>query len=128
VELEDLVKEKPTPTQMLLAVTTPIFTPEIGARLALARMKLLMDQKEFGAKLGIAQQQVSKLEAGRLRTLEKPFTTQALWDALGNSFSFVMYGTGEDRFPPDHVRKTYWDAKAAPKGNRTERFRFWETK
>jgi transcriptional regulator with XRE-family HTH domain len=118
--------EKRTPAEMFASISTPIFTAEMGDRMALARMKMLLDQRELGTRLGISQQQVSKLEQGKVRVLEKPFTLEQFLKVFGKSSSFVLFGTGEDNFPRS-IRLTYWEEKSAAKGNRVPRTPFWES-
>lgn len=112
-------KEKKSPAVEITEVTTPIFNAEMGARLRLMRMKLLMDQRELGAKLGIGQQQVSRLESGKIVTLERPFTCAKLREVFGDLYMFILLGRNPERFPSGHIGKAYWDHKNAPKGNRT---------
>lgn len=109
--------EQKTPTEMLLDATTPIFTKEVGERMALARMKLLWDQKELGEKLGISQQQVGKIESGH-RIAERALSTAKFKEVFGDAFMFILFGTGDHRFPENHIRKTYWNHRNSKKGNR----------
>lgn len=111
--------EKKTLQQQLDEVTAPVFTREIGARLRWIRMKLLLDQAALGEKLGLGQQQVSRLEKGRDFHRESPITVTKLKEILGRDFLFVMLGTGEDKYNFNSILSKYWDAKNAPKGNRT---------
>jgi DNA-binding XRE family transcriptional regulator len=113
--------DKKTPAEAIADVTTPMFNGEIGSRLKLVRMKLLLDQAEFGERLGIGQGAVSRLETGKVTVLERPFTTTKFREVVGTHFMFVMFGTNPERYSVGHINKAYWDHKNAAKGNRTER-------
>lgn len=89
--------------------TTPIFNAEIGERMKYMRMKMKMDQKELGAKLGVSQQTISSLETGKIRVPEKPFTTHQFLEVFGKLASHVLYGTND--FPYGHITREYWDAR-----------------
>lgn len=100
-------------------ITTPIFTPAMGQRLKLARMKMLWSQAELGNALGISQQQVGRLEDGRQQTMINPFTTGAMRGALGKHFEFVAFGSRAELYNPASIGAAFWNSRHAPKGNRT---------
>lgn len=110
--------EKKSPAEALADVTAPIFSKEIGSRLKLVRMKLLLDQKELGEKLGIDQGAISRIETGKIQVLQRPFTTAKFREVVGQHFMFVMFGTNPERYSVGHINKTYWDHKNAAKGPR----------
>jgi len=89
-------------------VTTVVFTPAMGARLAIARMKLMIDQREIGTRLGISQAAVSRLELGQAKVVESVLV--ATWKrVLPQLFPYVLFGTNEERFNRGKIVKAYWD-------------------
>lgn len=102
---------KLTASERVYAASTPIFTPEMGQRLKLARMKLLMDQSELGEKLGCSQSAISHLEKGSQKTSREPFTVLQFKDVFGPLWTYVLFGTNEASLSPAHIRKVYWDAR-----------------
>jgi transcriptional regulator with XRE-family HTH domain len=92
-------------------ILTPIFDGRIGHRLKVARMRLHLDQVEMSMLLGIAQQQLSKLERGHLRYGH--FTLAQLSDATGKFFAYVMTGEGREWIEnPEYIQK-YWQHRMA---------------
>lgn len=94
-------------------ICTPVFTPEMGKRLALARMKLNLDQAQLAKLWGVSQQRVSKVELGRLDVI--PELTVARFEAVMGKFSrFVLFGTDSDRFQnPGTIVRAYWKGRLA---------------
>lgn len=111
--------EKKSMTDRLWEVTTPIFTPDMGSRLRIVRMKKKWSQAQMGDALGISQQQVGRLEAGRIQTMENPFSTAVLKRVLESHTAFVLFGSNPERYIIPAIKAAYWADKNAPKGNRT---------
>lgn len=106
-----------TPAEKVYSVSAPIFTPEMGNRMRLARMKLLMDQKELGEKFGCPQGAISRLEKGLQSTLEEPFTVLQLKDLFGPLWTYILFGSNENLVNEKHVVKTYWNARLKRDGD-----------
>lgn len=86
---------------------TPIWDAEMGDRLARIRMRLLMDQKEFSAALGIAQGTLSKIERGHLPAPQYPFSVSKLQEIVGEALLYILIGTNSDRWEA-RPRQDYW--------------------
>lgn len=90
-------------------IVTPILSEEMGTRLKLVRMKMLLDQREMGDLLGISQQQMSKLEAGKLD--QAGFTLARFKAVFGKFYTFILFGSQVSSDNWGYVRKRYWDVK-----------------
>jgi transcriptional regulator with XRE-family HTH domain len=73
-------------------------------------MKLLLEQRELGEKLGITQAMVSRIELGHLSVTEK-ITVTGLKAILGPHYSFVAFGTNPERYHQQTILKVYWDTR-----------------
>lgn len=104
--LDSRRKEVPTIDQ----VTTVIWTPDMGKRMALVRMKMLKEQKEFAKTLGVTQAAISRIELGHLKVTES-FTVESLKKLLEKHFSFVVFGTNPERYNAGVITRTYWDTR-----------------
>lgn len=104
--IESRKKEIPT----LDELTTLIWTPEMGKRLSLVRMKMLKEQKELARDLRVSQGAISRIEIGHSVVCEK-ITIKSLRLYLGTSFSFVVFGTNPERYNEGVIKKTYWDTR-----------------
>lgn len=102
--------------QRLEMQVSPIFTPEMGKRMADIRMKMLLDQKALGLVFGISQQQISQLERGRLT--HPPFTLAQFRAVFGEYTAFILYGSKAETIPRALIAKTYWRSKLRNKGKR----------
>lgn len=101
--------------ETLKKVLTPLFTRDMGQRMEIARMKLLLDQATVGARLGISQQQVSKIERGELTTTGT-FTYFQLEEVFGSKgVAFILFGSYEQDYPRGHIHRTYWAEKLKKK-------------
>jgi transcriptional regulator with XRE-family HTH domain len=114
------VTEDPPKKLTITEMSTPLFDKDVGSRLRIARMRMLLDQNEFGKLLNVSQQVVSEIERGRLRT--STFTVAQFAEVLGKYFHYVLLGTNPERFETRNVITDYWAKKDAPKGNRTPRY------
>jgi transcriptional regulator with XRE-family HTH domain len=92
----------------LESVCTPIFDKEMGERMKLMRMRLLIDQAELGERLGVSRSVISRLEKGHLRVPEAPFTLERLMEVFGKTTSFLVYGTNPENFNPKYIASKYW--------------------
>lgn len=93
-------------TNKLSLQTTPIFTPEIGFRMRRAREKFLWTQADLAQKLGISQHQVSRLETGTIRVIERPFTLAIFQAVFGDAaVGFILFGYNKEKFLDD---RKYW--------------------
>lgn len=119
VKLSDVRPKRKT----LESVCTPIFDAAMGERMALMRMALHWDQKTLGEKLNLSQQVVSRLETGRLKTCEHPFTVEKFKEIFGDRTSHILYGTGMDRFNSGFIRAEYWREKLKRKEKRPKQLR-----
>lgn len=95
----------------LESIVTPIWDEKMGRRLKIIRMKNLMTQGEFGKLLGIQQNTVHQIEAGKVRVSRKPFTLATLRAILGPHLNFVLYGSGAENYATGHISDTYWKTK-----------------
>jgi transcriptional regulator with XRE-family HTH domain len=109
-------------------ICAPIFDKAMGERLALMRMKMLMDQKELADILGIDQHTVSDLEKGRLGVPRTPFTVKLLKDIFAGDMGYILYGTNSERYNANliqsrwhHERFTARRAKRMPSEHWTHR-------
>lgn len=105
--------------ERLWEISTPIFTPDMGLRLKIARMKLKWSQAELGERLGVSQQQIGRIEAGRRQTIENPFSSAVLRDALRTHINYVLFGSNADLYDYVKIKAAYWEVRDATKGNRT---------
>lgn len=87
----------------------PGFDPDIGSRMRLVRMKMLMSQAEAGELLGCSQQQLSKLESGHLK--QAPFTLARMKAVFGVETKFILLGTGGFHSSVGYVHRTYWKTR-----------------
>lgn len=104
--LEERRKEIPTIDEL----TTLLWTPEIGRRMALIRMKLMKDQKQLAQEFGVTQSTISRLEIGHLRVTEG-ITVSQLKKVFGNHFSFIITGTNPERYNAGRIVLVYWDTR-----------------
>ena len=100
-------------------IATPIFTPDMGMRLKIARMKLKWSQAEMGERLGVSQQQIGRIESGRIQTMENPFSAAVLRDALRAHTNYVLFNSNADLYDYVKIKAAYWEARDATKGNRS---------
>lgn len=101
-------RKKDTPT--LDQLTTVLWTPEMGRRMALVRMKMLKEQKEVARDLGVTQSTISRIEIGHLRVSEG-LTVAALKTLFDKHFGFIVYGTNPERYNAQVITKVYWDTR-----------------
>lgn len=87
----------------------PLFSAEVGQRMQLVRMKMLLDQAQLGELLGTSQQQISKLERGHIE--QAPFTLGRLRAVFGRNFHFILFGSDADAWNVRQIKKTFWDTK-----------------
>jgi transcriptional regulator with XRE-family HTH domain len=129
-DLQDFIKQKPKrQVNPLFAVVTPIFTKEIGARMKIARMQRLWDQDELGDQLGCSKKTISDLEMGKIGVTRKAFTLERFMDVFGKDTSFILLGTGADRFNAGFIGQRYWNLKHKPKpGDRRITSGIWAKK
>lgn len=100
----------------LFEAVSPIWTPERGVRLRLVRMKLMKDQHELGALLGLSQQNISAMESGRVCRARVPLSQ---WRAVfGVHFNYVLFGLSKEKYPQHLIVSAYWHAKDHKKGIR----------
>lgn len=95
------------------ALTTPIFTPEMGRRLSIARMRMNLGQAELGVRLGVNQACVSKLEAGKLTVPRAPFTLAKFKEVLGEHWGFVLRGSNAEKYGYREARDAFWQSRLA---------------
>jgi hypothetical protein len=106
------LKGAPTPNYIskIEHLVRPLFDADMGSRLELIRVKLLMSQTELAAKLGIKQTQLSKLENGYLEVA--PFTLGTLRAATLEHFHFILFGTGNAAgWNVGHLYSKFWDER-----------------
>lgn len=101
-------RKRDLPTQD--EVSTLIWTPEMGKRLSLVRMKMLREQKEFATGLGVTQAAISRIELGHSRVCER-FTIAQLKKLIDKHFSFVAFGTNPERYNAGVIARVYWDTR-----------------
>ncbi len=97
--------------EKLTSILAIIFTPEMGKRLSIARMKMQIDQAELGRLLGVNQHAISRIERGKSSVLETPFTLARFEAIMGGSTTYVLFGTGAERFREGIIRQNYWKLK-----------------
>lgn len=91
---------------------TPIFTPEMGKRLALIRMRLMWEQSEVALRLGISQQNVSAIESGRMSICKK-LNMSRFVAVFQDASNYILLGTRKEKWEMGNPRKKYWDFKHA---------------
>lgn len=100
-------------------LVTPIFTPEMGARLSVARMYRDMDQRDLAPLLGLNQATLSRLETGHTPVARRPFTLARLKKALGDpAVFFILRGTEERKFTRSATVRRFWEKRGKRKGRR----------
>lgn len=96
----------------LFDVCMPLFDKARGYRMKIMRMKLLMDQKELGERLGVSAQVISVLETGKQAVHgKKPFTLTQFIEVFGDLTSHILLGTGEFRFNYSFIQLKYYENK-----------------
>lgn len=108
-ELSQRTKGRPS----LDELTTVIWTPEMGRRLALVRMKRVMDQREMARALGLernGQGMISRLELGRLLVTDR-LTVATLKKTFPTEFMFIVFGSNPERFNAGVIVRKYWDTR-----------------
>lgn len=108
-ELTERTKGRPSIDEL----TTVIWTREMGRRLALVRMKRLMDQREMARALGLernGQGTVSRIELGRLPVTER-LTVATLKKTFHTEFMFIVFGSNPERFNAGVIVRKYWDTR-----------------
>lgn len=98
---------------MKLALT-PLWTPEMGHRLKVARMKQGRSQAEFAALLctpeqHVSQQQVAEIENGR--GVHSRITWARLDAVLGNMASYVLIGAYAPTYNENLISQRFWDLR-----------------
>jgi transcriptional regulator with XRE-family HTH domain len=88
-------------------VTTPVWSKEMGQRLKLVRMKLLMDQFELSVKLDMPQSTLSNLENGRVE--HAAFTLGKLKEVFHKHTAFILIGVNPERYHERMIHYRYWD-------------------
>lgn len=109
------------PRPALEMTLRPVFTKESGDRLRLIRMSMLIDQRELALLLGTSQQQISKLESGRLDVA--PFTLARMRNVFGDLTQVILIGSDAKmaRIIPKNVSDRYWFARLVTfRKNRSE--------
>lgn len=107
-------------------LVTPIFTPEMGKRLMVARQYRDMDQRDLAPLLGLNQATLSRIETGTLSVARTPFTLAKIKKVLGDSATFfVLRGTNEARFYRSANVRGFWEKRHKRQGRRA-RMSFWE--
>lgn len=103
----------------LAQAVCPIWTPERGKRLRMMRMKMMKDQSELGALIGMTQQNISVIESGRNCRVQVPLSK---WKAiLGVHFNYVLFGLSGEKYAMNHIRSKYWAEKnSRPKKKREQ--------
>lgn len=88
----------------------PIIDKDAGARLAVVRMKMLMNQAEAADLLGLSQPTYSKLERGFMEVA--PFTLAKLRAVFGTNAHFIILGSNNpESWPFQSAHKEFWKAK-----------------
>lgn len=106
----------PTRQERLHAVVTPLWDLEMGQRLRLMRMMLLLDQTALGNFLGLSQRRVSDIENGHMRLV--PVTIARLEAVFGDRVGYILLNSAPERFSPTHIYTKYLETKRAPMGDR----------
>lgn len=99
------------------ALVTPIFTPEIGRRMTIARRYLDLTQAQLGERLGASQNAVSDLESGKVAVLRHPFTLSRFREIFGDATYYVLKGTERERIERSPITLGYWERRLARPGN-----------
>lgn len=107
--------------QKLSETVAPIFDADRGRRLEIMRKALLLDQKQLGARLGVSQQMISKLERGITPVSRKPITLAQLYSVFGCTTDHILFNADKKDFNYEHINQKYWIEKDRRKGNRTAR-------
>lgn len=89
---------------------TPIFDPDLGKRMGIIRMKMLMDQTELGQLLAVSQQMISNLESGKTRVTDS-FNYARFKAIFGDFTSYIMNGADSSSINPAYIRQRYWETK-----------------
>jgi transcriptional regulator with XRE-family HTH domain len=90
----------------LFESVTPFWTREMGERLSIARMKMGLTQAELGRQLGVTQQTLCNIEAGR--SGGGHFSLAKFRDAMGSLTFYVLYGAGAKGIDPLKVHRDFW--------------------
>lgn len=100
-------------------LVTPIFTPEMGKRLMVARQYRDMDQRVLAPLLGLNQATLSRMETGGLAVARHPFTLATLKRALGDpAVFFILRGTNDTKFYRSATYLGFWEKRGKRKGRR----------
>lgn len=95
-------------------LVAPIFDAAMGRRLSTARMQRFWDQAELGARLGINQHTVSRLEAGKLMVPRIPFSVTKLEEVLGpTAAKYVLMDRYSATFNVGQIQTRFWRQKFA---------------
>lgn len=103
----------------LLAICTPMFTPEMGQRMSTMRMHLKLDQKQLGDLLGVSRSVISHIERGD--KTRHVFSASKLIDVFGiKASSYIFFKMFEDSYLENtkNIHTEYWKTKHKAKGNR----------
>lgn len=92
------------------------------------REKLLLDQEELGAKLGLPQSTVSDLELGRIAVPRFPFTVATLRQVFGLDTGYILYGRNPERYSIGFIRQRYIDTKFKTDRKKREPAEHWTHK
>lgn len=91
-----------------------MFDKEIGFRMRIIRMKMLLDQAGLGRLLGVSQHQISDLETGRRRIAD--FDYGRFVAVFGRHANYVLTGAGAESYNAGHYSKRYWKSRLTKKG------------
>lgn len=83
----------------------PRFDRDTGLRMTHVRVHMLMDQKELGFMLGVSQQQISKLETGRVALA--PFSIATMRAVFSHYLVYILFGQSIPGWDPRKRFSTY---------------------
>ncbi len=114
--LESRRKEGPAIDKL----TTPLWSAEMGKRLALVRMRLLLDQKSLGQSLGVTQSTISRIESGYLRVAET-ISVAKLKSVFPTAFAFIVFGRNPERYNASAIVESYWSTRLRVGANKRKK-------
>jgi len=116
--VESLFKKKEREREGLKDTLTPIWTPEMGKRLATARMSRMMEQNVLAQMLNVSQATISNIEAGKLRVpRDAPFNVRLLETIFGDVLlDYILMGWGSIRMNECRISAEFWKWKHRKQG------------
>lgn len=109
--------KKPTRQERLYQITAPLWDADMGKRLQLMRMMLLIDQTALGAYLGTSQKMISEIERGE-RKFCPAITVSRLEGMFGDRLGYILFNSSPERFSPAEIGRKWKEIKEATKGDR----------